>query len=148
MPAAGQQDSRWHTVHLWFPQSVVVCGSFGIDILCHSCVLARPVWFASPVCLLFCLCWFQVREAYQAKGWVLNNVQNIEQCKDDGYLQMINEQQGEGCHMWGHLSVSISAASKQVVHTASHASWDSDVCFAYNACMMFACAYVAGFGTV
>jgi hypothetical protein len=55
----------------------------------------------------------QVREAYQAKGWVLNNVQNIEQCKNDGYLQMINEQQGEGCHMWGHLSVSSRADSKQ-----------------------------------
>jgi hypothetical protein len=57
-----------------------------------------------------CFCLPQVREAYQTKGWVLNNMHNIEQCKDDGYLQMINEQQGEGCHMWGHLSVSCRQA--------------------------------------
>lgn len=48
----------------------------------------------------------QVREAYQGKGWVLSNIHTIAQCKDDNYLQTITEQQGEGCHMWGHLSVS------------------------------------------
>eukprot|EP00879_Flechtneria_rotunda_P009695 GHRR01010144.1.p1 GENE.GHRR01010144.1~~GHRR01010144.1.p1 ORF type:complete len:313 (+),score=78.67 GHRR01010144.1:280-1218(+) len=47
----------------------------------------------------------QVRQAYQTKGWVLSNIGNIEQCKDDTYLQSIKEQEGEGCHIWGQLSV-------------------------------------------
>ncbi|KAF6253121.1 endoplasmic reticulum vesicle transporter-domain-containing protein [Scenedesmus sp. NREL 46B-D3] len=63
-----------------------------------------------------------VREAYQTKGWVLNNVQNIEQCKDDSYLQMVNEQQGEGCHIWGHLSVNKVAGN---FHFAAGHSYQS-----------------------
>jgi hypothetical protein len=47
----------------------------------------------------------QVRQAYQAKGWVLNNLSGIEQCKNDGYLQGIKEQEGEGCRVWGVLTV-------------------------------------------
>lgn len=49
----------------------------------------------------------QVRQAYQHKGWVLNNLSGIEQCKDDGYLKSVEEQKGEGCHVWGQLTVSI-----------------------------------------
>lgn len=51
----------------------------------------------------------QVRQAYQTKGWVLNNLSGIEQCKDDGYLNSIKEQEGEGCHIWGQLTVSAVA---------------------------------------
>lgn len=47
----------------------------------------------------------QVRQAYQAKGWVLNNLSGIEQCKNDGYLQSLKDQEGEGCHIWGMLTV-------------------------------------------
>jgi hypothetical protein len=47
----------------------------------------------------------QVRQAYQAKGWVLNNLSGIEQCKNDGYLTALKEQDGEGCHIWGMLTV-------------------------------------------
>eukprot|EP00878_Enallax_costatus_P011895 GHUV01012419.1.p1 GENE.GHUV01012419.1~~GHUV01012419.1.p1 ORF type:complete len:384 (+),score=81.13 GHUV01012419.1:266-1417(+) len=63
-----------------------------------------------------------VRQAYTAKGWVLNNVNSIEQCKDDGYLQSINEQQGEGCHVWGHLSVNKVAGN---FHFAAGHSYQS-----------------------
>ncbi len=51
----------------------------------------------------------QVRQAYQHKGWVLNNLSGIEQCKDDGYLKSVEEQKGEGCHVWGQLTVSSCA---------------------------------------
>lgn len=78
-------------------------------MLCYIHIDRVTEFKPPPMCHVCCL--VQVREAYQAKGWVLNNVQNIEQCKDDGYLQMINEQQGEGCHMWGHLSVSSRQAA-------------------------------------
>lgn len=53
----------------------------------------------------------QVRQAYTAKGWVLSNAGTIEQCKDDTYLQAIKDQAGEGCRVWGHLSVSDSFCS-------------------------------------
>lgn len=47
----------------------------------------------------------EVQQAYQAKGWVLSNIATIAQCKDDSYIKAINDQAGEGCHMWGSLMV-------------------------------------------
>lgn len=88
----------------------------GQNVTCASCYGAESEQYK---CCNTC---DDVREAYQAKGWVLNNVQNIEQCKDDGYLQMINEQQGEGCHMWGHLSVNKVAGN---FHIAAGHSYQS-----------------------
>jgi hypothetical protein len=57
------------------------------------------------VCAAYCCHVLQVRQAYQHKGWVLNNLSGIEQCKDDGYLKALKEQEGEGCHIWGQLTV-------------------------------------------
>jgi hypothetical protein len=37
---------------------------------------------------------------------VLNNLSGIDQCKDDGYLKELKDQEGEGCHIWGQLTVS------------------------------------------
>jgi hypothetical protein len=64
----------------------------------------------SSACPACCCCVLQVRQAYQHKGWVLNNLSGIEQCKDDGYLKALKEQEGEGCHIWGQLTVSVAAA--------------------------------------
>ncbi len=50
-----------------------------------------------------CAC--QVRAAYRRRGWALTNVENIEQCKHDAYIESIREQKGEGCRMWGHVEV-------------------------------------------
>jgi hypothetical protein len=52
---------------------------------------------------------------------VLNNLSGIEQCKDDGYLKALKEQEGEGCHIWGQLTVSVAAvigdgASRDPLH--------------------------------
>lgn len=64
----------------------------------------------------------EVRQAYSAKQWSLTNVQNVVQCKDDDYLQAINTQTGEGCHVWGHLSVNKVAGN---FHFAAGHSYQS-----------------------
>lgn len=66
---------------------------------CGSCYGAES---ATLTCCNTCE---EVRQAYQTKGWVLNNLSGIEQCKDDGYLNAVKEQEGEGCHIWGQLTV-------------------------------------------
>ncbi|KAF5837666.1 endoplasmic reticulum vesicle transporter-domain-containing protein [Dunaliella salina] len=47
----------------------------------------------------------EVREAYRKKGWGLVMAGFVEQCKDDHYLETIEQQKGEGCRMFGHLQV-------------------------------------------
>lgn len=47
----------------------------------------------------------QVRDAYRRKGWAFTNADGISQCKAEGYLQQIREQEGEGCNVYGILEV-------------------------------------------
>nr|CAD2128448.1 unnamed protein product [Meloidogyne enterolobii] len=47
----------------------------------------------------------EVREAYRARGWVLQNPEEIEQCKNDALLRALSQMPGEGCRLWGKLSV-------------------------------------------
>ena len=47
----------------------------------------------------------EVREAYRLRGWVLNNPEEVEQCKNDALLKALTENAGEGCRVWGKLSV-------------------------------------------
>ncbi|CAN0824456.1 Endoplasmic reticulum-Golgi intermediate compartment protein 3 [Linum grandiflorum] len=46
-----------------------------------------------------------VREAYRKKGWALSNPDLIDQCKREGFLQKIKEEEGEGCNVYGFLEV-------------------------------------------
>uniref|UniRef100_A0A2P2M8F8 Endoplasmic reticulum-Golgi intermediate compartment protein n=1 Tax=Rhizophora mucronata TaxID=61149 RepID=A0A2P2M8F8_RHIMU len=46
-----------------------------------------------------------VREAYRKKGWALSNPDLIDQCKREGFLQRIKEEDGEGCNIYGFLEV-------------------------------------------
>lgn len=46
-----------------------------------------------------------VREAYRKKGWALTNPDQIDQCKREGFLEKIKEEEGEGCNMYGFLEV-------------------------------------------
>lgn len=68
-----------------------------------------PQLITYVLCLISCVlsCPAQVRQAYQHKGWVLNNLSGIEQCKNDDYLKALKEQEGEGCHLWGQLTVRV-----------------------------------------
>ncbi|KAK8643124.1 hypothetical protein V6N13_012436 [Hibiscus sabdariffa] len=46
-----------------------------------------------------------VREAYRKKGWGLSNPNLIDQCKREGFLQRIKDEEGEGCNIYGSLEV-------------------------------------------
>lgn len=46
-----------------------------------------------------------VREAYRKKGWGLANPDLIDQCKREGFVQQIKDEDGEGCNIYGFLEV-------------------------------------------
>ncbi|KAF6149104.1 hypothetical protein GIB67_038887 [Kingdonia uniflora] len=46
-----------------------------------------------------------VREAYRKKGWGISNPDLIDQCKREGFLQKVKEEEGEGCNIYGFLEV-------------------------------------------
>ncbi|KAG0479136.1 hypothetical protein HPP92_013855 [Vanilla planifolia] len=48
----------------------------------------------------------EVQEAYRNRGWGLTNVDLIDQCKREGFVQKIKEETGEGCNIKGFLEVS------------------------------------------
>lgn len=58
----------------------------------------------------------QVREAYTKRGWSLTLAAGVEQCKDDHYQELINEQKGEGCRMYGHLQVNKVVSGREGAH--------------------------------
>lgn len=47
----------------------------------------------------------EVREAYRKKGWGLGNPDVIDQCKREGFVQQVKEEDGEGCNLHGFLEV-------------------------------------------
>ncbi|KAL0361655.1 UNVERIFIED_CONTAM: Endoplasmic reticulum-Golgi intermediate compartment protein 3, partial [Sesamum radiatum] len=47
----------------------------------------------------------EVREAYRKKGWALSDPDLIDQCKREGFLQKIKDEEGEGCNIYGFLDV-------------------------------------------
>ncbi|KAI4307371.1 hypothetical protein L6164_030570 [Bauhinia variegata] len=47
----------------------------------------------------------EVREAYRKKGWALSDPDLIDQCKREGFLQSIKDEDGEGCNIYGFLEV-------------------------------------------
>ncbi|KAM7516803.1 hypothetical protein LguiA_006386 [Lonicera macranthoides] len=66
------------------------CGScFGAEAAGHDC----------------CNSCEDVREAYRKKGWAMSNPDLIDQCKREGFLQRIKDEEGEGCNVYGFLEV-------------------------------------------
>ncbi|KAL5562908.1 hypothetical protein UlMin_032655 [Ulmus minor] len=53
----------------------------------------------------------EVREAYRKKGWAVTNVDLIDQCKREGFIQRVKDEDGEGCNIEGSLEVSKVAGS-------------------------------------
>lgn len=47
----------------------------------------------------------EVRSAYRKKGWAFTDPQGIAQCAEEGFSKALQEQAGEGCHMWGAISI-------------------------------------------
>ncbi|KAL1822035.1 hypothetical protein DCAR_0309843 [Daucus carota subsp. sativus] len=46
-----------------------------------------------------------VREAYRKKGWAVTNPDLLDQCRREGFLQQIKDEEGEGCNMYGFIEV-------------------------------------------
>ncbi|KAL3814420.1 hypothetical protein ACJIZ3_015688 [Penstemon smallii] len=53
----------------------------------------------------------EVREAYRKKGWGLTNPDSIDQCKREGFVQKVKDEEGEGCNIHGSLEVNKVAGS-------------------------------------
>ncbi|VAI06183.1 unnamed protein product [Triticum turgidum subsp. durum] len=47
----------------------------------------------------------EVRDSYRKKGWALTNVESIDQCKREGFVQRLKDEQGEGCNIHGFVDV-------------------------------------------
>jgi hypothetical protein len=47
----------------------------------------------------------EVREAYRKKGWALSDPESIDQCKREGFVQKVKDEEGEGCNVHGFLEV-------------------------------------------
>ncbi|GAB2217221.1 hypothetical protein Droror1_Dr00000393 [Drosera rotundifolia] len=69
------------------------------ETYCGSCYGAEA---ADDDCCNSCE---DVREAYRKKGWALSNPDLIDQCKREGFLERIKEEEGEGCNVYGFLEV-------------------------------------------
>eukprot|EP00803_Ostreobium_quekettii_P009926 evm.model.scf_862.6 EVM.evm.TU.scf_862.6 scf_862:54352-57800(-) len=48
----------------------------------------------------------EVHDAYRKKGWAVKAASGVEQCEGESQEQALARHQGEGCAMWGSLSVS------------------------------------------
>ncbi|KAE9605475.1 hypothetical protein Lal_00025250 [Lupinus albus] len=66
----------------------------------------------------------EVREAYKKRGWGLTNSDLIDQCKREGYVQKVKDEEGEGCNIHGSLELSKVAGNfhfatgKSFLHSA------------------------------
>ncbi|KAK1288604.1 Protein disulfide-isomerase 5-3 [Acorus calamus] len=69
------------------------------ETYCGSCYGAEA---ADEDCCNTCE---EVREAYRKKGWGMSNPDLIDQCKREGFLQRIKDEEGEGCNIYGFLEV-------------------------------------------
>ncbi len=85
--------------------SLEFCGSCeGVCVVMqpHSCVVCDERTVTRCRCCNTCE---DVREAYRQKGWAINKMENIEQCKREGWEEKIKEEEGEGCRVYGYLEV-------------------------------------------
>lgn len=65
---------------------------------CGPCYGARPDTDCCNTC-------DDVRDAYASKGWSIDDLDALEQCKDEHYKEKLAEQSHEGCNVAGSLHV-------------------------------------------
>ncbi|KHN82773.1 Endoplasmic reticulum-Golgi intermediate compartment protein 3 [Toxocara canis] len=46
-----------------------------------------------------------VKEAYNARGWQMIDIESVEQCKSDAWVKTISDFKGEGCRVYGKVQV-------------------------------------------
>jgi hypothetical protein len=69
------------------------------ETYCGSCFGAEA---SDDACCNSCE---EVREAYRKKGWALSDPESIDQCKREGFVQKVKDEEGEGCNVHGFLEV-------------------------------------------
>ncbi|GAB4814044.1 hypothetical protein N2152v2_001090 [Parachlorella kessleri] len=62
----------------------------------------------------------EVREAYRRRGWALLEMEKVEQCHREGYQEELQSQEGEGCHMWGQLTINKVAGNFHIAPGRSY----------------------------
>ncbi|KAK1418284.1 hypothetical protein QVD17_27427 [Tagetes erecta] len=65
-----------------------------------------------------------VREAYRRRGWGLMNPDSIDQCKREGFVKRVKDEEGEGCNLYGSLEVNKVAGNFHFVKSFHLASMD------------------------
>ncbi|KAF9690157.1 hypothetical protein SADUNF_Sadunf01G0166600 [Salix dunnii] len=93
-------------------QSVAV----GIHIAPYEAISQRTMLWSDDHCCNSCE---EVREAYRKKGWAMTNMDLIDQCKREGFVQMIKDEKGEGCNINGSLEVNRVAGNFHFVPVKS-----------------------------
>ncbi|KAI6217314.1 Endoplasmic reticulum-Golgi intermediate compartment protein 3 [Aphelenchoides fujianensis] len=66
------------------------------EALCGSC------YGAAQGCCNTC---DDVKAAYEVRGWTIENLLEIEQCKNDEFVRELREHPNEGCRIYGHVDV-------------------------------------------
>eukprot|EP01096_Ripella_sp_DP13-Kostka_P001033 TRINITY_DN11235_c0_g1_i2.p1 TRINITY_DN11235_c0_g1~~TRINITY_DN11235_c0_g1_i2.p1 ORF type:complete len:290 (+),score=107.99 TRINITY_DN11235_c0_g1_i2:56-871(+) len=61
-----------------------------------------------------------VREAYRFKGWAFSSAVSIAQCVNEGFIDEIDSQRGEGCVVYGNLQVQKVAGNLHVAPGKSY----------------------------
>ncbi|KAJ1353639.1 hypothetical protein KIN20_010304 [Parelaphostrongylus tenuis] len=79
---------------------------------CGSCYGALPPGSCCNTC-------DQVREAYELRGWQVN-VEIVEQCKNDPWVQKLKRVKGEGCRIFGKLQVAKVAGNFHIAPGEAH----------------------------
>jgi len=64
----------------------------------------------------------EVRDAYKKKKWSLPNVKTVEQCVKEGFTGELDEQRGEGCRVYGDITINKVAGN---IHIAPGHSYQN-----------------------
>ena len=84
----------------------------------------------------------QVREAYRKKGWAFNNAEGITQCLDEGWVQQMSDQSGEGCRASGFFDVSKVAGNFHFAPGKSFQSHNVHGKYVHTYIRTYICTYV------
>lgn len=55
-----------------------------------------------------------MKTAYEIRGWTIENMMTIEQCRNDEFVKELREHANEGCRVYGHVEVAKVSAGGRV----------------------------------
>ncbi|TKR81218.1 hypothetical protein L596_015128 [Steinernema carpocapsae] len=62
----------------------------------------------------------EVKDAYHARGWQIEDIDQIEQCKSDVWVKQMKEHQNEGCRIYGKVEVAKVSGNFHIAPGAAH----------------------------